>query len=318
MNEFDLINFFLKQFSFNYDKNVIFGIGDDAACLNVPSGMHLLVSTDTLVLNTHFLDSWDPYDIAYKAVVVNMSDIIAMAGNPCWISLSLTMPNLDFNWIKRFSNGFYDVLKKYNIILIGGNFARGFLSITITIHGLVPRNKALYRNGAKCGDPIYVSGKLGIPYMVEKYLKKKYILKEDKDILFKKIKNPIPKLELITFLQNYASAAIDISDGLSADLNHICNASNVGACLVESFIPIHPLVVKYASSDAINLALYGGDEYELCFSIRSGMENYFLNSLKKHSIICYKIGMIEDQLGLRIVKNNKIKFIKSYGYKHFY
>ncbi|WP_338521563.1 thiamine-phosphate kinase [Candidatus Legionella polyplacis] len=280
--------------------------------------MHLLVSTDTLVLNTHFVASWDPYDIAYKAVVVNMSDIIAMAGKPCWISLALTMPNLDLNWIKRFSNGLYNVLKKYNIVLVGGNVARGFLSITITIHGLVPKNKALYRNGAKYRDLIYVSGKLGIPYMVGKYLKKKHISKEDKDILFRKIKNPIPKLELITFLQNYASAAIDISDGLIADLNHICNASNTGACLIESFIPIHPLVMKYASHDAIDLALYGGDEYELCFSVKSEMERFFLDSLKKHNLVCYKIGTIENQLGLRVVTNNKIKFIKSFGYKHFY
>src|SRR3990167_4555066 len=160
MNEFSLIDIFFKKNAL-LRPEVIIGIGDDAACLEIPPNHQLLVSTDTLVAEVHFLSTWDPYDIAYRAVMVNVSDIAAMGGEPCWMTLALTIPDIDEEWISRFSEGFHAALKEYNIALVGGDTTRGPLSITITIHGTVPRSQAISRAGAKIGDEIWISGNLG-------------------------------------------------------------------------------------------------------------------------------------------------------------
>ena len=223
----------------------MFGIGDDAACLQIPAGTNLLVSTDTFVSGVHFLPEWYAYDIAFKSVMVNISDMAAMAAQPCWLTLALTLPELNQVWLESFVQGLKDSLNEFNIDLIGGDTTHGPLSITLTIMGLTPEGQALRRCGAKPGDIILVSGELGAAALAVKLLTKAAVPEEDKAELMAKLLHPKPRVDLIDFLRAFATSAIDISDGLSADLNHICVASGVGACLTKMAIPVYALLNKY-------------------------------------------------------------------------
>lgn len=317
MNEFSLIDTFFKKEALAR-ADVIFGIGDDAACLEVPSGHYLLVSTDTLVADVHFLSTWDPYIIAWKALMVNISDMAAMAARPAWVTLALTLPTLDLNWLSRFSAGLHSALKQYNIALVGGDTTKGPLSITITIHGLAPMGKVIKRSGAKVGDSIWVSGELGAAAQAVKFLpSQEGIDSKDWSALLDKLYRPKPRVDLISLLQAYASSAIDLSDGLSGDLNHICEESQVGACLNLEKIPVHPLVKKYQKQHAIDLALQGGDDYELCFTIPKANYSSFLQALKKENLTCYEIGAIEDEKGLRGFNHGQVKALPVHSYSHF-
>ena len=317
MDEFALINTFFKSIP-STRNDVVFGIGDDAACLNVPSGYQLLVSTDSLIADVHFCSTWDAYDIACKCVMVNVSDIAAMGGAPCWVSLALTLPTLEKPWLKRFAQGFRDSLARFNLALIGGDTTRGPLSITLTIHGLVPNGKVVQRKGAKSGDKIYVSGELGAAALAVSFLSNTQINNNDKTVLMDKLQHPVPRVDLSACLQAYASAAIDISDGLSADLNHICVASGVGACLFEKQIPIHPLLKHYETEKALDFVLKGGDDYELCFTIPAVTESAFLTDLNRIGLHCYPIGVIETLPGLRMqLSQGEIIELNPAGYRHF-
>lgn len=317
MNEFSLIDVFFKTPALSRD-DVVYGIGDDAACLTVPPDQQLLVSTDTLVAQVHFLSTWDPYDIACKAVMVNVSDIAAMAAKPCWLSLALTLPEFNQHWLERFSEGLHDSLRLFNMALIGGDTTRGPLSMTLTILGLAPTGKSLRRCGAKPGDRIYVSGELGGAALAVTFLQRASLDELDKQVLMQKLKHPSPRIDLSAILQECASAAIDISDGLSADLNHICVASNVGACLSFAAIPVHPLVEKYLSTKALSFALNGGDDYELCFTVPAKKEKKLLASLAEVGLSCYPIGFIEEETGLRMLRaDGEISYLDPSGYSHF-
>jgi len=317
MNEFSLIDVFFKSKALSRN-DVVFGIGDDAACVTVPPDKQLVISTDSLVAEVHFLSSWDPYDIAYKAVMVNVSDIAAMAAEPCWVSLALTLPELNNLWLTRFSQGLDDALQQFGIALIGGDTTRGPLTITLTIHGLVPAGKALRRSGAKPGDKIYVSGELGAAALAVSYLHGLVIDEADQPELMNKLQRPRTRVDLASILQTYASAAIDISDGLSADLNHLCVASQVGASLFMSAIPVHSLAKKYQQTKAIDFALTGGDDYELCFTLPAEKEAQLIASLNEIGLSCYAIGVVEAEKGLAVVNDDgKRSPLEPRGYSHF-
>ncbi len=313
MDEFALIDRFFQSIPCDR-QDVIFGIGDDAACLQVPAGQQLLVSSDTLVADVHFCPTWDAYDIACKAVMVNVSDIAAMAGTPCWVTLALTLPTLEQHWLLRFSQGLQDSLSQFNIALIGGDTTRGPLSMTLTIHGLAPIGKAVRRSGAKPGDTIYVSGELGAAALSVAFLSTTGNDSADMAVLLDKLQHPKPRVDLSLYLQTYASSAIDISDGLSADLNHICVASQVSARLDVDHIPIHPLVKKYQGQHALDFAMSGGDDYELCFTVPSEHETLMQADFARAGINCYPIGVIEAGKGLWTKAGAPIK---TQGYQHF-
>jgi len=317
MNEFSLIDQFFKSISLKRG-DVVLGIGDDAASVTIPSGMNLLVSTDTLVSGVHFLPEWDAYDIAYKAAMVNVSDMAAMAAQPCWVTLALTLPELNEQWLASFSRGLKDSLNQFNIDLIGGDTTRGPLSITLTILGLAPFGQEIRRSGAKPGDIILVSKELGAAALAVKFLDKQNISLPDKAKLMDKLLHPQPRVDLTNFLRLNATAAIDISDGLSADLNHICVASGVGACLNLKAIPVHPLLNKYCGDKAVDLALTGGDDYELCFTVPATRLDALMSELRKADLLCYPIGVIEAKPGLRMktADNQYAELIPS-GYSHF-
>lgn len=316
MNEFSLIDQYFKAVTHKRD-DVLLGIGDDAACLKIPKDKELVISCDTLVADVHFLSTWDAYDIAWKAVMVNVSDMAAMGADPCWLMLALTLPEADSHWLKRFSQGIRDALDQYNMALIGGDTTHGPLAMNLTIHGLVPEKKAVKRNGAKPGDIVYVTGHLGGAAQAVYLLNEPNVNSADRAKLMQKLLHPQPRVDFNPYLREFASAAIDISDGLSSDLNHICTASNVGACLELDQIPIHPVVVQ-SRQDAIEFALQGGDDYELCFTVSSKNEGRMLSQLAQANMNAYAVGVIEHTPGLRAKqKNGLIVDLDIRGYSHF-
>jgi len=309
MNEFSLIKTYFNSIR-HQRVDVIFGIGDDAACLHVPNDMDLLVSTDTLVAGVHFLSDWDPYAIASRALLVNISDMAAMAAEPCWVTLALTLPTFDESWLKRFSAGLSDTLQAYNIALVGGDTTRGPLSITLTIHGVCPKGQAIRRSGAKVGDTVYVSGLLGASALAVSFLDDKTLDEDSRRVLMDNLLFPKPRVDLKHYLRQHATAAIDVSDGLSADLNHILESSHVGACIDLEKIPVHPLVLAYKKENAIEFALNGGDDYELCFTMSNEHEPIGLG--------CYPIGRITEEGGLhaKTLIGDSVP-IQARGYCHF-
>ncbi len=288
MNEFDVID---KYFTWKkYNNNVIESVGDDCAVLSF--NKRILISTDTLVGGVHFLSDALADDVAYKALAVNLSDIAAMGGSPKSFTLSLVMPNINNTWLATFSLALKKLAAKYHIDLIGGDIARGALSITITIIGEC--KQAILRRGAKIGDGIFVSGDLGGAAFALRSINNNQVIDIE---MLNKLMKPEPQIFLGLQINGIANSCIDISDGLLQDLNHILTASKVGADIISNKIPV-------AINATLNDALNGGDDYQLCFSAPADKIN-----IKNVT----KIGVISKKLGLRVDGiSSKIN-----GYQHF-
>ncbi len=307
MKEFAIIEHYFKQKTLSR-PDVTLGIGDDCALLNMPQHQLLALSIDTLVEGLHFPVTTSAYDIGYKSLAVNLSDLAAMGAEPAWFTLALTMPKADENWLQEFSQGLFQLAQEYNLQLIGGDTTRGPLTITIQIHGFIPEKHALRRSGAKAGDRIYVSGFLGDAGLgLQIALGKIKVKADDEAYLLQRLNRPNPRVKLGLLLRNFATSAIDISDGLLADLEHILIASEVGATIRTLLIPLSDELKRNTSADeALHLALTAGDDYELCFTVPSEKEEELLTALKKENITCYCIGEItqENVLVLQDYKND--------------
>jgi thiamine-monophosphate kinase len=319
MNEFSIIaKYFLKESS---DPSVILGSGDDAACISVPHGNNFVVTTDTLVSGVHFFPEVAPEDLALKCVAVNVSDILAMGAEPKWALLSLTLPTCDESWLSRFSQGLFAACDFYNISLVGGNLSSGPLNLSMTMHGIVPQDILIQRSGAQIGDIIYVSAPLGAPSLaLDKFDELSFMDIQDHTTLLQSLLRPRPPVELLAILRKYVHCAIDISDGLSGDLLHICAASQVSALLDEASLPLHPLVIKYVESrdQRLNFALNGGDEYQLCFTVSPRHNQEFLKSINKLSYKCYPIGVMVPGFDVKMRRlQGEIVTIVDKGHKHF-
>ena len=242
--------------------NVVLGVGDDAAVVDVPPGDQLVVSMDTLLGGTHFPIDTSPADIAYKALAVNLSDLAAMAASPAWFLLSLTLPKNDSSWLSQFANSLRRTADQFNLRLIGGDTCRGALSITIQIAGLVPSDRFVTRKHATPGDLILVSGELGNAGLGLAQKQGEVDLPRDlQSKCLLALNRPQPRLELIPFLRDFASAAIDISDGLQGDLAHVLKASSCGASIARDSIPVNAWIEQ---QQAYHYALGAGDDYEIC------------------------------------------------------
>lgn len=315
LDEFSLIDHYFKN-STLARADVLLGIGDDAALLQVPINQLLVLSMDTLVEGVHFPVDTLPFNIGYKALAVNLSDLAAMGAEPAWITLALTLPTLDATWLKDFAEGLFSLAKQFNVQLIGGDTTRGPLTITIQAHGFVPSQKVLSRQGAKIGDKIYVSGTLGDAGLgLQVALKKCDLTDDDKQVVLQRLNAPTPRVELGMLLREFASSAIDISDGLLADLSHVLKASQVGAHIIVEDLPLSSILHKLPSEKAHELALTAGDDYELCFTIPIEKEKEFLASLSHLDVSCRCIGEIKKEEGLRLSGlSNKLTRL---GFRHF-
>jgi len=310
-NEFVIIDTYFKTEYNNNNNSIITGIGDDAAVVQIPAGKQLCISTDTLIPNQHFPKATSPADIAYKAFQVNLSDMAAMGAAPRWISLNLTMPKYSHPWLSRFSTELKKNLNLYDMALIGGDTTCGKLSITITIYGLVDSHKFLKRDGAKNQDEIYVSGPIGEAALGLQMIQNKF---PQDDFFIKRLNRPIARVELGQILTEYASSCIDISDGLLQDLSHILQASHLGATIdIKNLIQNSKIKNICSKTKTKNLILYGGDDYELLFTLPKNKINTVREKHPEITKKIQKIGTIVNKKGVFI--DGKILKIK--GYQHF-
>ncbi len=301
MNEFEIIShYFARQPVARPD--VALGIGDDAAVLDVPPGQQLVVSTDILVAGRHFPENTDAVSIGHKSLAVNLSDLAAMGATPAWYILSLSLPQADPGWLEAFCAGMFDLARGYDVALVGGDTTRGPLTIGIQIMGLVPHGQALQRAGARPGDRIYVTGLLGEAALGLRVAQGQLKLSDEylANVLTQ-LNRPLPRVPAGLQLRGLASACIDISDGLAADLGHILAASNVGARIHLKRLPLSPAYDTAFAQVGWQAALAGGDDYELCFTIPPAQETAFRIASAQFGVACSYIGDIEAEAGLRIV-----------------
>jgi thiamine-monophosphate kinase len=319
MDEFELIaKFFTPQTISRAD--VILDIGDDCALLDIPPTHHLAITTDTLVNGVHFPLETSAYDIGYKSLAVNLSDLAAMGAMPAWASLALTLPSVDETWLTEFSRGFFELATRHHVQLIGGDMTLGPLSITITAQGLIPKHQAIQRLGAKPGDLIYVTNHLGDAGLALASLQKKIdIAKTHQQTLLTRLNRPEPRIDVGMALRNIASSAIDISDGLAADLKHILKKSQVGATIFVDQLPLSTaLQTTLEAEAAIHLALNAGDDYELCFTIHPGDETLLHAALAKCECRYTQIGIITQNSGINFEFTDGRKYHGNIqGYQHF-
>lgn len=312
MNEFDIIE---RYFTKSVRHSAIeCGVGDDAAVFSVPEHLQVVTSIDTLVEGIHFPFDTHPYDIGYKSVAVSLSDMAAMGAEPFSILLSLTMPKSEPKWLDEFAKGFFKLAQQFNVDLIGGDITRGPLTVSSVVNGFIPKTLAIYRHQAKINDLIYVTGSLGDAggalYLLQ------HNKKAPKDLLAR-LNQPIPRIQEGIILRGNASSAIDISDGLIADLKKILSASHVGAKIYVDQIPISSSLEKNLGiQQARNLATTFGDDYELCFTIPSSKKLWLEKALENCSIHC--IGEITEGSELEIINaDGSTMEIVDEGYDHF-
>ena len=306
--EFDLIR---RYFAVHVPKHPFnqLGIGDDCALLAVPQGYQLAVTTDTMVENVHFFADADPELLGYKLLAVNLSDLAAMGAEPFAVTLALTLPKIDADWLQAFSNGFMRLARQHQVDLIGGDTTSGPLTLTVQAMGIVPQGKALLRSSAQVGDLIYVTGPIGNAGLGLK-IKQGFACANSAAIL-QSLHQPQPRIAAGLALRGIASACIDISDGLAADLGHILEKSGVGACLQWERLPLSEQVLDYIqSTQDWCMPLTAGDDYELCFTVTPDLAS----QLSDH---VYYLGVIEAEPGLRIQRNGRLESLESKGFEHF-
>ncbi|HEU0282839.1 MAG TPA: thiamine-phosphate kinase [Gallionella sp.] len=264
MSEFDLIRRYFTRAA----PGAVLGVGDDAALLRISSGMELAVSTDMLVSGTHFLPDADPFLLGHKTLAVNLSDMAAMGAQPRWALLSLAMPEADEAWLQQFSAGFFALAEQHGVELIGGDTTRGPLNLCVTIMGEVPQGAALRRDGAQAGDDVWVSGTLGDAALALAHLQGQIVMAADEfAACAAALHRPVPRVALGLALRGVAHSAIDISDGLLADLGHILECSKLGAEIRFDALPVSSVLrPRLAQPVGRHCALAGGDDYELCFT----------------------------------------------------
>ena len=287
-NEFSLINRYFKKLTAQQD--VVVGIGDDAAILVPTEGHQLALATDSLVASVHFPDEANAYQIATRSLCVNLSDMAAMGAIPKWFTLALTLPQqlATTDWLQDFSQGLAEVAKQYNVALVGGDTTAGPLTISITVAGELPAGEALCRGGAQADDSIYVSGTLGDGAASLLALTQNSEMISER--LLQRFYFPQPQIALGVGLRDFATACIDISDGLVADLGHICKASGLGAAIKSDLLPIHSELKDNHSNQVLEWALTGGDDYQLCFTIPESKQAAFEAWVQQANIPVTKIG----------------------------
>lgn len=322
LTEFELIERYFKSSTARGD--VVLGVGDDAAILEVPNGAQLVVSMDALVADVHFGADDAPSAIGHKAIAVNLSDMAAMGAEPAWATLALVMPSADEAWLAAFSEGLLALARRFGVQLVGGDTTRGPLCITIQLHGFVPSGQAIRRDGARPGDVICVTGTLGDAGLALRLRQEcgRAHRDADRDYLDGRLDRPSPRVREGIALRGLASSAIDISDGLSADLGHILGASGVGAEVDVDAIPLSDAFRRFSGEmdlmAALGLALSAGDDYELCFTVPASKLDRLKDVSAEWEIPWRAIGTITEGEGLCLVHRDGRPFkLGQPGYEHF-
>ena len=313
MSEFDLI----RRYFTRPTPSAELGIGDDAALLRTSSGTELVVSTDMLVSGTHFFPDADPFLLGHKTLAVNLSDMAAMGAQPRWATQALSLPDVNEAWLQQFSDGFFALAQQHGVELIGGDTTRGPLNLCVTILGEVPQGAALRRNGAQVGDDIWVSGHLGDAALALAHMQGEVQLTTAEfSACALALHRPQPRVALGLALRGVAHSAIDISDGLLADLGHILECSRVGAEIQFDVLPASNLLRTHSMLQ--RCALSGGDDYELCFTApimhRAEMEKIS----QRLNLPLTRIGSIVVGSGCIVhAADGSVINIEEPGYDHF-
>jgi thiamine-monophosphate kinase len=318
LSEFALIDRYFRNCT-PKRPDVRLGVGDDAALLDSPVGCDLVAAIDTLVDGVHFPHGCPPSSVGHRVLAVNLSDMAAMGAKPAWALLALTLPNINEDWLSEFAAGFSDLARAHDVALIGGDTTSGPLCATVQILGHVPRAQALLRSGARPGDVVFVSGTPGDAaggLAVEQgrlrtdpgpttYLRKRFLY-------------PTPRLALGKTLRGYASACIDVSDGLLGDVGKLAHASGCGVDLEYKDLPVSESLVEAVGDErARELALTGGDDYELCFTVRAANVSKLRQELPPERWGYSPIGVIREAPGAAVMNNGNVMEFSHSGYDHF-
>ncbi len=313
VSEFNIIQRYFRRG--HTAPGVTLGIGDDAALLTPTPGMSMAVAIDTLVAGRHFPEQTTATDIGHKALAVNLSDLAAMGALPLWATLALTLPDVNEDWLTGFSEGFFQLADRFNVALVGGDTTRGPLTVTVQVQGQVDASRALRRDAAKPGQHIFVTGTPGdAAYALQQLQMGESVAEE----LLVRLNRPEPRVEFGMALAGVAASAIDVSDGLLADLQHILDAGNCGAQLNVDAIPRSPALQSLEDSTALACQLGGGDDYELCFTVDADCVQQVYRAAEDNALPIAEIGIIEPQSGLRCVRDDGSPYTPTVeGYDHF-
>lgn len=293
------------------------GIGDDCALLAVPEGHELAVTSDTLVEGVHFFPDVRPDDLGHKVLAVNLSDLAAMGAAPFAFTLALTVPRADESWLQGFADGFFALARRFGVDLVGGDTTHGpVVVVTVQAMGSLPAGTALRRSGARPGDDVYLTGRLGEAGLGLRMVRGE-VSPTDAAAL-ERFHRPEPRVAAGQALRGLASACIDVSDGLAADLGHILRASDAGGCLDWEALPLPPFLRAEADAGGDwRFALECGDDYELCFTAPPGNRASIMAALAALDCPGSRIGRIEAEKGLRILRLGEPVELEPKGYRHF-
>jgi len=319
LSEFEII----RRFFTHPARGAVLGVGDDAAIVRARRGMELVVSADMLVEGRHFSRGANPEQLGHKALAVNLSDMAAMGAVPRWVTLSVALPGVNVRWLKSFMRGFMRLARRHGVDLVGGDTTRGPLNISVQIIGEVPAGRALRRDGARAGDDVWVSGTLGDAALALAAAKRRIALApRERARLEEKLHSPTPRIVLGKGLRGVARSAIDVSDGLVADLGHICERSRVSATVQLDRIPVSAILRQHLARPAARAALLaGGDDYELVFTAGRSRREIIARLSRRLRLKLTCIGKILRRRGTPLVTvldtDGRPVALGQTGYKHF-
>jgi thiamine-monophosphate kinase len=300
--------------------DVLLGIGDDAALLQVPAGMQLVAALDTLVEGRHFPRGTAPASLGHRALAVNLSDLAAMGAEPAWFLLSLTLPEANEAFMEGMAGGLLALAQEHRIALVGGDTTAGPLAATVQALGLVPAGAALQRNSAQPGDLLFVSGTTGdaaAGLALEQGRSAAALDAEQQQWLRQRFLFPTPRMALGVALRGLASACIDVSDGLAADAGKLAQASGCGALIEIERLPLSTPLKQYMGEAAAPMALTGGDDYELCFTVPPSRTGELAARLADVKCRVTQIGVLEQAPGVRVTELGTAVRMSFAGYDHF-
>ena len=317
LGEFDVIERFFARGMQRPD--VLLGIGDDAAVLEIPAGCDLVAAVDTIIEGRHFLAGTHPRSVGHRALAVNLSDIAAMGATPAWATLALTLPSAEPSWLQDFSDGLLDLAQAHGVSLVGGDTTRGLLSISVQIMGTVPHGAALTRSGAAAGDKLVVTGTLGdagagLHWSLQPPPSRSAAV----DALIRRFDYPEPRVQFGIAARGVASAAMDISDGLVADLPKLAAASGVAAHVAVESLPISAALRTVAGENqSRDWALTAGDDYELLLAVSPVQLGRLEREAARLNLMLTEIGELRSGVGLTWSLHGRDFLPKGFGYDHF-
>jgi thiamine-monophosphate kinase len=319
ISEFALIERFFRHVGVRR-ADVRLGIGDDAALLAPPAGCDLVATVDTLVEGVHFPSGSPAASVGHRALAVNLSDLAAMGAKPAWALLSLTLPQPVESWLEEFSAGFSALARTHQVALVGGNTTSGPLCISVQVLGHVPNGRALLRSGGKPGDTLFVSGTPGDSAAgLRLELGRLNDTSEGAAYLRERFRYPTPRVALGERLRNFASACIDVSDGLLADAGKLAQASGCGVRILHADLPVSEALTGLVGDDAARrLALTGGEDYELCFTVAPSDVPRLMAELPPDQWGYRAIGTLQEVPGVSVIAVDATVMDFSHsGWDHF-